>query len=198
MFEYLHSKQIIYRDLKPENLLIGHDGYLKMTDFGFAKYVEGRTYTLCGTPEYIAPEILLNKGHGKPVDWWTLGILIYEMIAGVDPFTDEDPMVIYQKILRGKIRFPRGFDRNAKSLVKHLVIADLSKRYGNLKRGVADIKNHRWFSGLDFTRLVSKQISPDFIPRIANPSDTSNYSNFPDSDTLSSALKPADDPFLNW
>jgi serine/threonine protein kinase len=95
IFEYLHSKNIIYRDLKPENLLIAKDGYLKLTDFGFAKVVEGRTYTLCGTPEYLAPEILLNKGHGKPVDYWTLGILTYEMIAGIDPFTDEDPMAIY-------------------------------------------------------------------------------------------------------
>ena len=109
MFEYLHSKSVIYRDLKPENLLIAEDGFLKLTDFGFAKVVEGRTYTLCGTPEYLAPEILLNKGiflifvlfpkknkgHGKAVDWWTIGILIYEMNAGIDPFTDEDPMAIY-------------------------------------------------------------------------------------------------------
>ena len=83
MFESLHSKNIIYRDLKPENLLIAEDGYLRLTDFGFAKVVEGRTYTLCGTPEYLAPEILLNKGHGKAVDWWTLGILIYELNAGI-------------------------------------------------------------------------------------------------------------------
>lgn len=82
MFEYLHNKNIVYRDLKPENILIGSDGYLKLTDFGFAKYCDSRTYTLCGTPEYLAPEILLNKGHGKPVDWWCLGILIYEMLAG--------------------------------------------------------------------------------------------------------------------
>lgn len=120
MFEYLHSKNVIYRDLKPENILIAPDGYLKLTDFGFAKVVEGRTYTLCGTPEYISPEILLNKGHYKAADWWTLGILLYELIAGIDPFTDQDPMAIYQKILKGKIVFPNGFDRDAKSLVKHL------------------------------------------------------------------------------
>lgn len=153
MFEYMHSKNFIYRDLKPENLLISDDGYLKLTDFGFAKYVEGRTYTLCGTPEYLAPEILLNKGHGKAVDWWTLGILIYEMNAGIDPFTDEDPMAIYQKILKGKVKFPRQFDKNAKSIVKHLLVADLSKRYGNLKNGVNDIKQHRWFAQIDWNLL---------------------------------------------
>merc|ERR1711885_125809 len=108
-------------------------GYLKLTDFGFAKYCETRTYTLCGTPEYIAPEVLLNKGHGKPVDWWTLGILIYEMVVGQPPFCDEEPMGIYQKILAGKIYFPKYFDKNAKALVKKLVTADLSKRYGKLK-----------------------------------------------------------------
>ena len=92
MFDYLHTKNIIYRDLKPENLLIDIKGNLKLTDFGFAKIIKSRTYTLCGTPEYLAPEILLQKWHGKPVDWWCLGILIYEMIVGIDPFSDDEPM----------------------------------------------------------------------------------------------------------
>lgn len=100
-----------FRDLKPENLLISEDGYLKLCDFGFAKHVTERTYTLCGTPEYIAPEILLNKGHGKPVDWWTLGIFLYEMLAGVDPFSSEDPMATYQKIVKCKVIFPLNFDK---------------------------------------------------------------------------------------
>jgi len=99
MFEYLHSKNIVYRDLKPENLLIAADGYLKLTDFGFAKYIEGRTYTLCGTPEYLAPEILLNKGHGKPVDWWCLGILTYEMLAGMIPINSAKLNNLFLQVL---------------------------------------------------------------------------------------------------
>ena len=107
VFEHMHKEDFIYRDLKPENLLLDKLGYLKITDFGFAKKVAFKTYTLCGTPEYIAPEVLLNKGHGKGVDWWTLGILLYEMMAGQPPFVDDDPMGIYQQILAGKVTFPR-------------------------------------------------------------------------------------------
>eukprot|EP00357_Protocruzia_adherens_P033677 CAMPEP_0115009886 /NCGR_PEP_ID=MMETSP0216-20121206/22939_1 /TAXON_ID=223996 /ORGANISM="Protocruzia adherens, Strain Boccale" /LENGTH=317 /DNA_ID=CAMNT_0002377899 /DNA_START=34 /DNA_END=984 /DNA_ORIENTATION=- len=198
MFEYLHSKNIIYRDLKPENILIDAEGYLKLTDFGFAKVIESRTYTLCGTPEYLAPEILLNKGHGKPVDWWCLGILTYEMLVGIDPFTDEDPMAIYQKILKGKVRYPRDFNKDAKSLVKHLLVADLTKRYGNLKNGVEDIKNHRWFNGLDWSKLNNRLLEVPYKPVIKSPSDTSNFSVYPDSDTLAPAIKKGDDPFLDW
>lgn len=164
----MQSKEIVYRDLKPENIMIGSDGYLKMIDFGFAKVVKKRTYTICGTPEYIAPEILLNQGHGLAVDWWTLGILLYEMLAGYPPFQDDDPMNIYRKIINTKPRYPDGFDKNLQSLVKHLLRRDLSKRYGNLKDGANDIKNHRFFQDMDWDKLLARKIKVPYEP---NPKD---------------------------
>ena len=181
IFEYLHSQDFIYRDLKPENLLLDQTGFLKITDFGFAKRVAFKTYTLCGTPEYIAPEVLLNKGHGKGVDWWTLGILNYEMLAGQPPFVDDDPMGIYQQILAGKLSFPRYFDRNAKGLIKKLLTADLTKRYGCLKGGAEDIKKHKWFAGLDWQALFNRQATAPIIPRVSGATDTSNFDPYPDS-----------------
>lgn len=198
IFEYCHSLNIVYRDLKPENILINKDGYLKLTDFGFAKVIEHRTYTLCGTPEYIAPEVLLNKGHGKPVDWWTLGILIYEMIVGYPPFVDEDPMGIYQKILSGKIVFPKLFDKNAKGLVKKLLTADLGKRYGNLKNGVDDIKTHKWFANISWDALLKKEMNPTFKPVVKSETDTSNFDDYPDSDEMPPQVSAAQDPFVDW
>ena len=198
IFEYLHGKNIIYRDLKPENILIDKSGYLKLTDFGFAKVIDGRTYTLCGTPEYLAPEIILNKGHGKPVDWWTTGILLYEMIAGIDPFSDDDPMMVYQKILKGKIKFPSSFPSNAKSLVKHLLVQDLSKRYGNLKNGVKDITGHRFFKSFDWNKLIKKELTPPYKPKVKGENDITNFTAYPDSDESAPSIKKDDDPFLDW
>ena len=178
MFEYLHDRNIVYRDLKPENLLIDVKGNLKLTDFGFAKVIEKRTYTLCGTPEYLAPEILLQKGHGKPVDWWCLGVLIYEMLTGIDPFSDEDPLSVYQNILKGKLKFYCNFPTNAKSIVKRLLVADLTKRFGNLKKGILDIKNHRWFRDVDWNLCKKLEINPPYVPKVSHEGDNSNYEDY--------------------
>lgn len=199
IFEYLHSKNIVYRDLKPENILINKNGYLKLTDFGFAKQLENeKTYTLCGTPEYLAPEIILNKGHGKAVDWWTLGILLYEMLVGIDPFSDDDPMKTYQKILKGKINFPKTFNKDAKSLIKHLLTQDTSKRFGCLKNGVKDILNHRLFEGFDWKNFVYLTMPAPYIPDIKSEDDTSNFEKYPESDTEIPSVDKKNDPFLKW
>lgn len=197
VFEYLHSKDIVYRDLKPENIMIADDGYLKLIDYGFAKVVKKRTYTICGTPEYIAPEILLNKGHSKPVDWWTFGILIYEMHAGHAPFTDDDPMNVYKLIINTKPKYPEGFDKELKSLVKHLLRRDLSKRFGNMVDGVQDIKGHRFFRSLDWNHLLSKKIDAPWKPDVKPPSSTVS-SFLKDREKEAQSIIKADDPFSTW
>ena len=180
-FEYLHSKNVVYRDLKPENLLVDGLGYLKIADFGFAKIVPDVTWTLCGTPDYLAPEIIQSKGYGKAVDWYALGVLIFEMLAGYPPFYDEDHFRLYEKILSGKVKYPSHFDTSAKDLLKHLLTPDLSKRYGNLKNGAADIKRHRWFAGVDWQSLYNRQIAAPFIPPVGGPGDTRNFELYPEA-----------------
>lgn len=200
IFEYLHKQSIVYRDLKPENLVLDRLGYAHLTDFGFAKRLTGKTYTLCGTPEYLAPEVLLNRGHGKGVDWWTLGIFLFEMLAGQPPFVDDDTMGIYSQIIEGRLVFPKFFERGAKSLIRHLVTQDVARRFGCLRRGADDVKDHKFFLGLDWEALYGMALTAPVVPRVGAEGDVSNFDPYPDSDeeTLDPEYEDGYDPFTDF
>ena len=143
---YLHKKDVAYRDLKPENCLIDAQGYPKLIDFGFAKVLLGsaKTYTLCGTPEYLAPELVLGRGHNRAVDYWAFGILVYEMQAGFSPFSDaqgSDQVVICRNIVNGRLSFPRNFNTDCKDLVKRLLVREIQNRLGNQVKGLIRLDN---------------------------------------------------------
>ena len=138
-------------------------------------------------------EIILNKGHGLSVDWWTLGVLLYEMICGVDPFADDDPMKVYENILERNIQFSSHFDDKSKSLIKHLLEPDLSRRYGNLKNGVNDIKNHLFFKSLNWDKLLRQEIEAPFIPKLKGDNELKYYNVYPEYDDGAESLRF--DPF---
>eukprot|EP01035_Chromulina_nebulosa_P017413 gene17413-22962_t len=172
--EALHVANIIYRDLKPENILLDADGHLRLTDFGLAKAnvsgsgAEGGTKTFCGTPEYLAPEILENKGHGKAVDWWALGTLLFEMITGLPPFYDTNVQRMYHKILHEPLKFPKGDNRQVsdtgRDVLRRFLERRISDRLGSGSTGANEIKRTAFFSILDFDRVNSKQYDPEFKP----------------------------------
>jgi len=167
--EYLHSMSIVHRDLKLENILVSQDGALKLTDFGFAKYIKYRSWTLCGTPEYLAPEIILEKGHGKAVDYWAFGVLFYEMLNGHSPFEAEDHLATYQKILDGAVNYPPKMDPEAVDLISKLLQKDITRRYGNLRDGCKDIKEHAFYArhGFDWNNFAQRGAAfnpPKFDP----------------------------------
>jgi serine/threonine protein kinase len=191
-FAYLHEKMIAYRDLKPENVLIDSAGFMKVTDFGFAKVVEDRTWTLCGTPEYLAPEIIQSKGHNMAVDWWAVGVLIYEMLAGYPPYYDDNPFGIYQMVIEKDPAFPQGtFKGSAKSLIKKLLVKDPTKRLGCMFAGAEDVKEHKWYGEIDWDRLLNRDIEAPYLPKVKSAIDTSQFDKYPES-TCESATVPVD------
>ena len=174
--ESLHAMNIVYRDLKPENILLDYQGHIALCDFGLCKLdmkKDDKTATFCGTPEYLAPELLIGHGYTRVVDWWTLGVLLYEMLTGLPPYYDNDVPKMYKKILQDPLRFPDGFDEDAKDLLIKLLNRDPAKRLG--ANGSSEIKKHPFFSQLSWKRLVLKGYIPPYKPSVEGNLDTSNF-----------------------
>lgn len=183
--EYLHDvRGVAYRDLKPENILLDANGHIKLVDFGFAKQLgDSETYTLCGTPEYLAPEVIHNSGHGLAVDWWALGILIYEFLVGQPPFWDQNPMRLYEQIVEGNVRFPHNMSLAAQNIISLLCKTNPTERLGYISGGSARVKAHPFFEDIDWDDLLYHRIKGPIIPTVSHPADATNFEVYPDPES---------------
>ncbi|KAL6957825.1 non-specific serine,threonine protein kinase [Sarracenia purpurea var. burkii] len=187
---HLHKCGIVHRDLKPENTLMDADGHIVLTDFGLAKEINesSRSNSMCGTTEYMAPEILLGKGHNKDADWWSVGILLYEMLTGQPPFTHANRKKLQERIINEKVKLPPRLTSEAHSLLKGLLQKEPSRRLGSGPRGADEIKSHKWFRPINWKRLESRDLLPKFKPDVSGKDCTTNF------DKCWTAMSPVDSP----
>ena len=176
---YLHDSKILYRDLKPENILLNKDGYIMLADFGLAKIKDEsgeEPNSFCGTPEYLSPEMIVGSGHDHTLDWWALGILIYEMIIGIPPFYNQNKHQMYNLIQQAPIRWPQkdkhGIEvsKDARDLISKMLEKNRKNRLGQ-NNDVEEILNHPWFAELDIKELLAKKVEAPFIPKIEGRAD---------------------------
>jgi RAC serine/threonine-protein kinase len=176
--DYLHTNAIIYRDLKLENLLLDKDGHIKIADFGLCKEDirwGTTTKTFCGTPEYLAPEVLDDVNYGRAVDWWGVGVVMYEMMVGRLPFYNQDHEIMFENILASDVRFPSKMSDNARDLLTGLLVKEPAKRLGGGPEGAKEIMRHVFFETIDWDALQEKKIVPPFKPQVLNETDTRNF-----------------------
>ena len=172
--DFLHQNNMIYRDLKPENILLDSQGHVKLTDFGLSKIFENeddKAYTVCGTPQYLAPEILLRKGYDKAVDWWSLGCVLYEMLYGRLPFKFKKGQKISLNIYKEEIAFDKKISEEAKDLIINLLIFDPKSRLGSGVDGGEKIKNHKFFKGVNWKDVWDRKLEPPFVPNLKSDQD---------------------------
>ena len=176
--QYLHDKDIIYRDLKPENILLDEKGYLRLADFGMAKKLEysKKALSFCGTPEYLAPEIIKGEGYDINIDWWSLGIIFFEMLCGFPPFYDDNLDKMYELIQNTEVIFPQNIylSNEAKDIIGKLLKKNVKERLGYAS-GIVEIKNHPFFKGIDFQEIENKKVASPFVPKIENNTDVQNF-----------------------
>lgn len=193
--DVLHEKRVIYRDLKSENVLLDLKGYAKICDLGLAKVCVGRTFTFCGTPEYLAPEtVKMEAGYGRAVDWWACGILLYELMVGSTPFEAADAMQIYKKIKQGvsKVKFPKTFPAHLTNLIKGLLEAKPTQRLG--RKGGEAVMSQPWFADFDWNQLKERQLKPPYEPKLKSDEDLANFS----SHYEAPPVEPFEDDGSQW
>ncbi len=178
---HMHELHIAYRDIKPENILLNRAGHIRLCDFGFSKIVDDRTFTLCGTPEYLAPEVINGDGHGLAVDWWALGVLIFEMSNGYPPFYGDNPFTVYKKILSGSLSFPISANHlPTRKIISNFLNNDRTKRLGSGSGGWSNIQSNLFFMGIDWYSAAKECIVPPVVPTVLGDGDSSNFDFYPD------------------
>ena len=193
--------------MKPENVLINKDGYIKITDFGLSKENISDNFSaksFCGTPEYLAPEIIEGKGHGQAVDWWSLGSILYEMLTGLPPFYAKDREKLFQSIKTDNIKLYKYLSDEAKDLLTKLFIKDPEKRLGSGPKGLNDIQKHPFFGSINWDSILEKKIKPPFTPKLRSETDTRyidpefTTSTAMDSYHAGESLNDNDNPFVGF